>query len=561
MISLHRSYNKKCNGKNDPIFLIQQFFIPENPKRRAEISDCLKRNAQNPHIKKIFLLNEREYTNSELGMKTDELSKIEQIVIYTRLRYDHVFEFVSNKISERAYIIFSNSDIFFDKTLDNLKSTALSTEKAFMAQLRFEFAGENNLMACKLFTQYTTLSQDTWIYHTSNQKLFELGMKKRLFNFHFGKPGCDNKMLYLVRILGMEIINDPFLVKTYHHHASGQRSYTQKDTIEVPWIAIAPVLPKTYYVKDNAEADKKISLKSDNFARYDFVVENDILSKYIKSKLDKHEPFILPRIAGGENNLAVMVHNNNIDLLSTDILNQTVGSLKNSAGLKFSNMESIKKYGAEYFDAFYSCERYFDWEMISNMTHIEQSQQYLVKEINRRGRKLPIWAFCMDIFNVVRYQPWTWALRNKKILIVSAFCQQIKRVVESNLQPYEGIDLFPGCTFEYIQPPQTLGTNVSDEWDVELQKFYSRLDQVPNDWDVALVSSGGYGNPICNEIFKKRGKSAIYVGGVLQMYFGILGSRWVRERPDIVKLYQSSVWARPDNIPRDAKNIEDSCYW
>ena len=41
------------------------------------------------------------------------------------------------------------------------------------------------------------------------------------------------------------------------------------------------------------------------------------------------------------------------------------------------------------------------------------------------------------------------------------------------------------------------------------------------------------------------GKPAIYVGGVLQMYFGILGQRWVRERPDILRMYLNEPEGEP----------------
>jgi hypothetical protein len=58
------------------------------------------------------------------------------------------------------------------------------------------------------------------------------------------------------------------------------------------------------------------------------------------------------------------------------------------------------------------------------------------------------------------------------------------------------------------------------EWDRELDIFCQKLDNCLNGCDVALVSAGGYGNLICNEIYK-RGVSSVYVGGVLQMYFGI----------------------------------------
>lgn len=47
------------------------------------------------------------------------------------------------------------------------------------------------------------------------------------------------------------------------------------------------------------------------------------------------------------------------------------------------------------------------------------------------------------------------------------------------------------------------------------------------------------------------------------MYFGILGERWLRERPDIVTLYLNEWWRRPSDAekPRNFQAVEGSCYW
>jgi hypothetical protein len=48
-------------------------------------------------------------------------------------------------------------------------------------------------------------------------------------------------------------------------------------------------------------------------------------------------------------------------------------------------------------------------------------------------------------------------------------------------------------------------------------------------------------------------KSAIYIGGVLQMYFGIYGERWLRERKSILELYINENWSRPKDNERPDK--------
>ena len=125
-----------------------------------------------------------------------------------------------------------------------------------------------------------------------------------------------------------------------------------------------------------------------------------------------------------------------------------------------------------------------------------------------------------------------------------------------------GIDLFPDCELSFIKPPQTQADNPSRPFDVELDEFMKRLYNIKDTFDIALCSCGGYGNLVCAGLFD-MGKSAIYVGGVLQMYFGVYGQRWLRDRPDVFKLYRNDTWSRPkpSERPQGFASIEGGCYW
>ena len=145
-----------------------------------------------------------------------------------------------------------------------------------------------------------------------------------------------------------------------------------------------------------------------------------------------------------------------------------------------------------------------------------------------------------DIFHFVNTTPWTHALRGKKLLIISPFVESIREKIDEREKIY-GIDLFPECEFTFLKPPQTQGSEDSELFTVELEKFKNNVEDIlkKDGFDIALCSCGGYGNLICDFIYS-LGKSSIYIGGVLQMYFGIYGERWIRERPDILKLYQNN---------------------
>ena len=95
-------YSEK-DYNDDPIFLINQFFIHKNKERNKEIKFCLKRNINN--FNKIYLLNERIYSNEELGLEKEDMNNIEQITINKRLTYKDFFDFIK-KLNIKGYYVF-----------------------------------------------------------------------------------------------------------------------------------------------------------------------------------------------------------------------------------------------------------------------------------------------------------------------------------------------------------------------------------------------------------------------------------------------------------------------
>jgi hypothetical protein len=541
---------------NENINIIYQFFIHKNNDRDNEIKKCLKYNVNNKYITKIYLLNEKIYTNSELGIKSN---KIHQYDIKNRLKYKDIFEFINN-YNINGYNIFLNADIFLDETINNLNYTDLYKNKIMLALLRYEYNELKNKKTISLESRFD--SQDTWIIH-SNFKIKK--NEEKIFNFEFGKPGCDNKIIYLMNILGYKILNDPYLIKTYHYHKTEIRDYSPKDVINKPWGVIVPNKTDINKIKPSLGIDLNyISNKTNNFKDYNFN-DNDKLYNYIENKIKENKNFIIPRIAGIENNYAlqgIILYNNNNDNNNDHIneyINKTIHIMKNNAGIKLIDNNSIIKYSLLYLDSFQNCDLYAGWEPFGDVyKYISQSHDFITDTF----KKEILWAFVFDIFHYIHSRPWTLSLRGKRILIISAFETSIKDKIENREKIY-GIDLFPECTIITIKPPQTQGNEDSQEFDIELKNFTDKLDLIKNDFDIALVSCGGYGNLVCNYIYKILNKSAIYVGGVLQMYFGILGQRWLRERPDIIRLYLNEYWTKPqeNEKPKGYNLVEKSCYW
>lgn len=519
-------FEKKNKKDNEKIILIQQYFIHPNKKRHNEIVRCLINNVKNQFIDEIILLNEKIYNDEELGVKSD---KIRQVNIGIRMRYRDVFDIIENENLE-GYIIFSNSDIYLDDSIEKLRYSKINNEKIFISLLRFDIITNTRY---KIFGPRSD-SQDTWILHSK----FNIDKQIRntgIFNFQFGKPGCDNKILYLMKILGFKLLNCPLTLKTFHIHNTEIRDYGVKDILNKPYLYLEPY---------EYECNKYPIIKKYN---REVNKNNNKLFNYIKDKINTNKKFIIPRIAGIENNMAfygLLIKNNRINTNNTEKIFNQFKIMKNNAGIKLETINDLTKYSDLYLDSFNNCEIYSDWEKYGDVyKYISQSHDYIEKQYNKKLNKENLWAFTYDIFHYIHSNPWTLSLANKKILIVSSFIDSIKDKINIRENIY-GIDLFPNCEFVFIKPPQTNGTNPSEVFNIELEKFQNKIIKIKDSFDIALVSCGGYGNLICNEIYK-MGKSSIYVGGVLQMYFGIYGARWLRERNDIMRLYLNNNWSRP----------------
>ena len=557
LIVKSRELDFKNALKYDKVYIFTQFFIPSNKQRYTELQYCLHENEKNTHVDHIYLLNEKIYTQDQLGVKSN---KITQINIQKRLTFEDVFSYIrENNI--QGYLILLNSDICMLKSsLTRLKQSDFHLSKQMIALLRYE-CNYQNMTKSHIFGPRAD-SQDAWIFHSNH---LVPKHAEKIFSFEFGKPGCDNKIIYLMLVLGFHIINDPQNIQILHVHSSKKRSYSRYNAIHLPVGVIIPSSFRPQELKTQLGIDlNKFSRWSNNFQSLMFE-DNNILFDYIRSKLTQNEHFIIPRISGIENNVAVFarsvhqqLHHDVSPLVS--YIKKTLPAMKNNAGVKLSQEHSVIYYSNLYLSAFDNCDMFAGWEPQGDyIGHIAQSHSFMQ---NYYKNKQIIWAYVFDIFHYIYSNPWTQALKGKRVLLISPFQETLQEQIPNRHLIYDGIDLFPDCEFITLKPPQTQADQPSSEFAVELDNFKNHVDELLDYFDVALVSCGGYANPICSHIYSK-GKSAIYVGGVLQMYFGILGNRWIKERPDIVKLFYNQHWKRPkmSERPLNYNKVENGCYW
>jgi hypothetical protein len=223
----------------DPINLIQQYYLNDNVERQTELKFCLKKNLENKYISHIYLLNEKIYTLDELGLDNDcSYNKLTQIDISKRLSFKDAFQFIkTNNIN--GYCVISNLDIFYNDTINQLKFSYLHKEKCCLGLTRYEYVNKDNYYFDKTFIK-TGWSQDSWILH-SNYIVKEL-YETEHFSFNLGIPGCDNKILYLLYRLNFNLVNCPTLINIFHYHNTNLRNYIDnKETrIKRPYVYLKP---------------------------------------------------------------------------------------------------------------------------------------------------------------------------------------------------------------------------------------------------------------------------------------------------------------------------------
>lgn len=175
------------------------------------------------------------------------------------------------------------------------------------------------------------------------------------------------------------------------------------------------------------------------------------------------------------------------------------------------------------------------------------------------------------LVDVACENPWTKHLAGKKVLVVSNFVSTIEEqwqkikdvwgdksdvmanyelvgVVRSPFHPMMDDRQYPHC----------------DTWDKTLKHMQQEMDKY--DYDVALVSAAAWAPALANHA-KNTGKIGLTICGTLQLYFGIIGSRWAGNN----KLYtewpkmfnEHWKWPNDDDLPRnkDTFNKFEKAYW
>jgi len=278
-------------------------------------------------------------------------------------------------------------------------------------------------------------------------------------------------------------------------------------------------------------------------------------NKEIINTINSNKVFIIARFGLGPE--TTLCYNYNVN---KKINNNNLNNVLRICGIycKNNNITVFEKYFEELNNAIensdiLACFNNSNIESIQNV----YSTMYNLTKIHSRS---------LEPFYVIQDNeiPWTHYLFGKKVLIINPFTDSMKKQIDNNFQIFKDKKIFlDDQEFIFYKSFQTHGNHyVHNNW---LETFTVMCNDIEKlEFDIALLGCGGYGLPLCNFIKTKMNKSSIYIGGGLQLLFGVMGHRWIN-RDDwkkIIKENNSNFVFPSENEKLDNKNtIENSAYW
>lgn len=206
------------------MILLIEYYKSDNPVRDSEYLYCIEQNINNKFIEKIIVFI------SDVAILNISHSKLETINMTERPTYQYLFEYANENFPNKTIII-SNTDIFFDETLDIIKKYDMTN--MFLALTRWDYVptGRENQFTLKFFN--VDMSQDSWIFKTPIKM-------KEVVNFTCGVLGCDNRIARIAYDSDYDVRNPALQIKITHIHNSGHRTYRIEDTIKGKYLYLVP---------------------------------------------------------------------------------------------------------------------------------------------------------------------------------------------------------------------------------------------------------------------------------------------------------------------------------
>ncbi len=281
---------------------------------------------------------------------------------------------------------------------------------------------------------------------------------------------------------------------------------------------------------------------------------------YIIKKLQSNKKFLISRMGAGAETIVVYLCTiHGIDKIYTEQFDKLFIQLSIENGIYNLTKNSLSRYVKLYKE---TIEKSDSLAVFINL--MVRQQKYFVENNKLEtlySRVLEPFYCCKD-----NIKPWSHYLLGKKVLIVNPFVDSFQQQLKNNFQIFKDPEKKLFLDEQEFVFYKTYNTSAGNALHENWEKTYDMMcDDISKlDFDIALLGCGGYGLPLCNYIHEKLEKSVIYIGGGLQLLFGVMGARWenVQMWKDIIKENQTK-FIRPSKEEQieNKERVEGGCFW
>jgi hypothetical protein len=277
------------------------------------------------------------------------------------------------------------------------------------------------------------------------------------------------------------------------------------------------------------------------------IVNNIDANNLIKEKIISGKPFYAARLGSSEQNILY-----NYFLYSPKKIRwdeKAVYNVNNFSGVFSVDNNSLLKFSKLYTSCLKKVDLFAVW--------FNEGEGDIIKSYCPDADLIYLPAIEPYYFS----EPWSAALKDKKILVVHPFEDSIQDQYKNHRDKlFPGTDILPEFELKTIKAVQTLAGNKS-----RFPNWFDALDYMKHqiqstDFDIAIIGAGAYGLPLAAYV-KELGKQAIHMAGATQILFGIYGKRW-DSIPEVNRWF-NSYWKKPypHETPHNAIKVENACYW
>ncbi len=296
------------------------------------------------------------------------------------------------------------------------------------------------------------------------------------------------------------------------------------------------------------------------------IYDADISSQIIYESLSLDEPCMIARFGATE--LMCIVNYLGVKRQKTNFISYIRGK-ELDWWWRESSLNQIEQWSGFFPATIPNVEKFCEM-MIADSKQVDilgswlADESYLETEIN--NAKLIQVVFLEPFWSKI---PWTIALKNKNVLVIHPFEDEIRSQYKRRELLFENSNILPEFNLFTIRAVQSLGGDCQfTSWFEALDYMKSEIDKV--DFDFCLIGAGAYGFPLAAYV-KSIGKKAIHMGGSLQLLFGIKGKRWENALQGSQELggegkysgLMNDYWIYPNekSKPKNADVVEGACYW